>query len=461
MNTERQIIIDNKSINLRRENIKEIKELIEKNYDCQNKKLYFFIFIVVLINFGIVFYLYINKKEQSDKDGDKQIKSDFYQKEIKIKMLNFEKKIKLLESKIKSLNSKDNKENNFDSKNKNENTNINNTNIQGEELPEISYEKFDENIFQEVKKQQMEFCNNQNKYIKIQFEKQITLSKVSLLQKRFKMYVYKNEDIVSNSIRFRQRWESSETKKMIKALNYYSSLKNIPNNNIYIIDIGGNVGWHTLFLAKDGYQVISFEASVLNNYILRKNFCLNPNLNITLINKGLFTEEKKCDYYYMRGNIGNGMIQCDNNSTNTSQGLQSIFVDSYEYIKSGEAYLTKLSNYAEFLSTKNLALIKIDIEGSEGKAIESGIELISNYHVPFIFLEFTPSSLKLHGTDPMKFLEMFEMNGYKFPKKNFFDSNYYTKEELVEKYKYKISNLYIVYSNIIKNDGKKTTNNPD
>jgi len=63
MNTERQIIIDNKSINLRRENLKEIKELIEKNYDCQNKKLYFFIFIVVLINFGIVFYLYINKKE--------------------------------------------------------------------------------------------------------------------------------------------------------------------------------------------------------------------------------------------------------------------------------------------------------------------------------------------------------------------------------------------------------------
>lgn len=91
-------------------------------------------------------------------------------------------------------------------------------------------------------------------------------------------------------------------------------MKVIPNDNIYIIDIGANVGWYTLFLAKCGYQIISFEASVVNNYILRKNLCLNQNLNITLINKGLFTEEKKCDYYYNRGNIGNGMIQCNKNS---------------------------------------------------------------------------------------------------------------------------------------------------
>ena len=59
------------------------------------------------------------------------------------------------------------------------------------------------------------------------------------------------------------------------------------------------------------------------------------------------------------------MIQCNKNGT--------VF---HNFTKSGEAYMTKLSNYIEFLSTKNLALIKIDTEGSEGKAIESGIELL-------------------------------------------------------------------------------------
>jgi len=317
MDTEGQIIIDKKSKELRRKNIIEIAELIVNNYDNHNKKLYFFIFILLLINFGIVNYIFIYKKEQKDKAIGK---------------------------KIKNIN--------------------NNAYMESEELPEISYEKFDENIFQEVKKQQMKFCNEQNKYKKFQFEKQIKLANASFLNKSFDMYIYENQDLVSKIIRFGQSWESTETRNLIKALNYYSSLKNISNDNIYIIDIGANVGWYTLFLAKIGYQVLSFEASVVNIYILRKNLCLNPDLNITLINKGLFTEEKKCDYYLNSGNIGNGMIQCNKNGT-----------VSFEFTKSSEAYLTKLSNYVEFLSFKNLALIKIDNEGSEGKAIESGIEL--------------------------------------------------------------------------------------
>jgi FkbM family methyltransferase len=334
-------------------------------------------------------------------------------------------------------------------KKKNEENINNNTNIEGEDFPEISYEKFDENIFQEVKKQQMEFCNNQNKYIKTQIEKQIILAKASFLNKNFNMYVYNQPDYVSNSISNGQSWEFTETKTLIDALNYYSSLKNISNDNIYILDIGANVGWYTFSLANCGYQVLSFEASVVNNYILKKNFCLNPNLNITLINKGLYNEEKKCDYYFSERNIGNGMIQCDKNANVSS-----------EFIKSSESYLTKLSNYIDFLSTKNLALIKIDIEGSEEKAIEGGIELISNYHVPFIFLEFFPRLLIMHGTDPMKFLEIFEMNGYKFAKNNYFDSNYYTKQEIIEQSKERIITLYIVYSNIIKDNKKNTTNNP-
>ena len=63
-----------------------------------------------------------------------------------------------------------------------------------------------------------------------------------------------------------------------------------------------------------------------------------------------------------------------------------------------------------------MALIKVDVEGSEGKSIESGIELITNYHVPFILEEFTPKSLRIHGTDQMKFLEIFENDGKNFPK---------------------------------------------
>ena len=192
------------------------------------------------------------------------------------------------------------------------------------------------------------------------------------------------------------------------------------------------------FLGKYGYKILSFEPSNLNIYILRKNYCLNREVKITLIKKGLFTEEKNCDFFISKGNIGDGWIFCDNN-TNIPNHL----------IKSGETSITKLSNYIPFLSEKNLAFIKIDVEGSEGKAIESGIELISKYHVPFIFLEFSPDALKLHDTEPKEFLKMFEKNGYKMSSNDFLSKSYFSIDDIITKKKLGIINLYISHSKII------------
>ena len=388
-----------------------------------------------------------------DKVQINQIKNDLLQNETRTKIINLENQIYLLENQINNLSrqlkeynltnihikSKDYPNKEFESQNKSEQKINNNKSISKGELSEISFEKFDENILQQIKSQQMEFCNNQNKYIKEKFEKQIKLVKADLLDKKFDMYAYKSEDIVSVVISNSNQWEPYDSKKLINALNYYSSLKNIANDNIYVLDIGANIGWYTLFLGKFGYKILSFEPSDVNMYILRKNFCLNQDLNITLISKGLYTEEKQCDFYISKGNIGDGLVFCDKNST-----------IPYHLIKNGKAYLTRLSNYIDFLSTKNLALIKIDVEGCEGKAIESGIELFSKYHIPFIFLEFSPSPLVQHGTEPIKLLELFEKNGYKFAKDNFFDTNYYSKSEILEKSKNGYINLFIVHSNIIK-----------
>ena len=46
-------------------------------------------------------------------------------------------------------------------------------------------------------------------------------------------------------------------------------------------------------------------------------------------------------------------------------------------VYNGEIILTKLSKYISFFENKNLAMIKMDIEGSEGKAFESGIEFVT------------------------------------------------------------------------------------
>jgi FkbM family methyltransferase len=399
--------------NIRIENEKIIKKNISKCI-CFNKLFILYIIIISLINLEAI-YVIIKSKE----------------KELLINEAKFENKIKYLGNHIKYI------ENELERQNKN--NSIPKLTL---ELGEIDFEEFNEDILNKIKDNQNEFCLNEKKYFNAEYEKQLRLVDISYSNKIFQMYIYKSEDIVSNTILIKKQWEMQQTNNLLKALDYYSSYKNISKDHIYALDIGSNIGWYTLYLGKYGYRILSFEPSDFNMYILRKNYCLNNELNITLIKKGLYDEEKRCDLYISKGNIGDGWVFCGEN-INVPKHL----------IKSGEIVLTRLSNYASFLSINNLALIKIDVEGSEGKALISGIELIEKYKVPFILLELSPGLLRLHGTDPIEFLLLFERNGYKFSRTNYF-ANYITVDQIIELNK-NMLNLYIVHSDILGFIGNK------
>jgi FkbM family methyltransferase len=293
----------------------------------------------------------------------------------------------------------------------------------------IKIKEFNEVINEKFKQKQINFCNNISKYLNKDFENQIKLSEVHFNNITYNMFVYKENDIVSNSISDNHHYEKDETYNILDGLNFYSKKKNLINNNIYIIDVGGNVGWYTLILGKLGYNVVSFEPLKMNYYILNKNYCLNKEINVTLINKGLFPEEKRCYIYSPGNNIGDGITNCNGKFLENS-------------VNNGEIILTKLSNYMSYFENKNLAMIKMDIEGLEGKAFESGIEFITNYHVPFIFMEFNPKYLRGYGTNPQEFLENFINNGYKINLLNFFEKTNYDIKFLIES----VRNLYLVYT---------------
>ena len=191
-------------------------------------------------------------------------------------------------------------------------------------------EEFNEILNEEYLKKQNDFCEKQNKYYNYEFENKIKLEKVNFNNIIYDMFVYKNNDYVSSLISNIKVWEKDETDNIIKALSYFSKKKNITEKDIYIIDIGGNIGWYTFLLGKYGYKIFTFEPSKINYYILSKNYCLNKELNITLINKGLYPEEKKCYILSHKNNIGNGMISCN-------KKLDEI------YINNGEIVLTYFS----------------------------------------------------------------------------------------------------------------------
>ena len=294
--------------------------------------------------------------------------------------------------------------------------------------------QFNEIISQKFYLHQFYFCQNQNLFNNSLIEKSIKIAKANLNKISFDMFVYKESDLVSNSIFNSGSWEPKETKSLFDSLLYYSKKKNLSENDIFILDVGANIGWHSLFFGKNGFNVISFEPSKINYYILLKNFCLNQDISMTIINKGLDVIEKNSTLYHPISNLGNALI-FDNN----------VKINKSEYFAE-EIRVNKLSNYIGYLKDKNLALIKLDIEGSEGKAIKSGIDLIIKYHIPFIFMEFQPNLLIKKGTEPKSLLDMFENNGYKISEKDFLSQNYATIDELLKKSE---TNIYLIYTKFL------------
>ena len=219
----------------------------------------------------------------------------------------------------------------------NNSTNFSNNKITLNGFEEFHVNEFDENALLKYKQQQKDFCDNQEKYLIREYEDKLELANVSFLSQLFTMYVYKNDDYVSKEILMMENWKGDETNNLLTALIFYSSLKRLTRENIYVLDIGSNVGWYSLFIARYGYNILSFEPSNVNYYISKKNYCLNTELNITFINKGLYSEDRNCDLYTNSQNVGDGYVLCDNvnNLVNLS--------------KTGEASLTKLSNYETFL----------------------------------------------------------------------------------------------------------------
>ena len=74
------------------------------------------------------------------------------------------------------------------------------------------------------------------------------------------------------------------------------------------------------------------------------------------------------------------------------------------------------------------------------------MQLIYEYHIPFIFFQYSPNNLDIHDVDKRKFFSMLENNGYKISIKNFLDKEYISIDELLQTKN--TINLYIVYKKI-------------
>ena len=129
----------------------------------------------------------------------------------------------------------------------------------------IKNEEFNDNIKKYYEQLQTNFCSNSYDFINKEIENLIEEALVNFNNLTYNIFVYKENDVCSKSIKNNGVWNENVTYNLISSMDYFTKKKNLSIESVYFIDIGANIGWYSFYLGYLGYQILSFEPSKFNN----------------------------------------------------------------------------------------------------------------------------------------------------------------------------------------------------
>tara|TARA_Y100000768_G_C23952319_1_gene670878 strand:+ start:58 stop:930 length:873 start_codon:yes stop_codon:yes gene_type:complete len=122
------------------------------------------------------------------------------------------------------------------------------------------------------------------------------------------------------------------------------------------VDIGANIGNHTLFYSKQFHNILSFEALPINFKLLEIN---THNLkNVKIFNYALGLDNSTRDFFYDYRNLGGSSFNNINQDSLNKISLRTKKIDDLN------------------LNSENITFIKLDVEGSEIEVIKGGLNTI-------------------------------------------------------------------------------------
>lgn len=165
-----------------------------------------------------------------------------------------------------------------------------------------------------------------------------------------------------------------------------------------MLDIGANIGWYSLVMAKEcGLKIYSFEPDPFNFSMLTKNIQNNQIKGVETFQNAIADRETKMKLHlYKTYNTGRHSL-IDHGKTDKFVEVDTITVDGF-MAKHG-------------LSAEPVELFKIDIEGFEMAAFRGAGETLKRSR--YIFSEFSPEIMRSIDEDPTSFTDLFENLGYK------------------------------------------------
>lgn len=172
-------------------------------------------------------------------------------------------------------------------------------------------------------------------------------------------------------------------------------LDRICREGMSILDIGANVGFHTLLFARSvgvGGHVWAFEPNPDNFSTLCMNLELNSYRNVTAVQAAVGTSTAEGSLYL-------SPFHCDHRTYPTEEGQREIPV--------------AMVSIDEFLPPdQRVDLIKMDIQGAEGMALEGMKRTLASNPGVVILMEFWPEGLRKTGISPERVLSELENQGF-------------------------------------------------
>lgn len=165
-----------------------------------------------------------------------------------------------------------------------------------------------------------------------------------------------------------------------------------------VLDCGANIGYYTLIAASivgEKGKVYAFEPGPDNFALLKKNVEINGYKNIVLVQKAISNETKKIKLFLSQDNKGT------HRTYNSFDGRESVVIDAIaldEYFKNHKGQID---------------FIKMDIEGSEARALQGMINILMKNKQIKILTEFSPTAIKVSGYSPEEHLNNLAKLGFK------------------------------------------------
>jgi FkbM family methyltransferase len=174
-------------------------------------------------------------------------------------------------------------------------------------------------------------------------------------------------------------------------------IKDALRPSMTVLDIGANVGYYTLMIARglqDSGQVYAFEPEPFNFRLLAANVKTNGYTNVTLVRKAVCEVDGEVNVF----------------KDADRHGAHSLWLNNITQLSSVERVSAiTLDSFSE--SVERVDLIKMDIQGAEGGAIRGGERLLSEQH-PILFFEISPCLLRHAGDDLQSIVDLLQSWGY-------------------------------------------------